>query len=42
MIKFFAGVVVGIYLATAGVSGLISLADKGVETVKTMSNEVAK
>lgn len=42
MFRVLIGIVIGIYLATAGVSGLLNMADKGVETVKEMSKEVSK
>lgn len=42
MTKFFAGVIVGIFVATVGISGLAKVADKGVDVVKTQSKELAK
>lgn len=42
MIKFFVGVLVGLMLATVGFSGIARMADKGVETLKTHSQELAK
>ena len=42
MSKFIAGVVVGLILATVGFSGLARIADKGVDTLKTHSQELAK
>ena len=42
MIKFLVGVVVGIFIATAGVSGVFKVLDKGVSTVKETSEELAK
>jgi hypothetical protein len=42
MIKFLVGVVVGIFIATAGVSGVLKVLDKGVSTVKETSEELAK
>ena len=42
MLKFMAGVAVGIFLSTVGVSGLVNVADKGVQTIKDVSREVAK
>lgn len=42
MIQFFVGVVVGIFIATVGVSGLTKIADHGVEAVKQQSRELAK
>ena len=34
MIKFIAGVIVGIVLATAGAGGIAHMIDRGVDTVK--------
>jgi hypothetical protein len=43
MIKaFIAGIVFGMVLATVGVSGIARIFDKGVDTVKTHSQEMAK
>jgi hypothetical protein len=40
--RFFAGVVFGIVLATIGFSGLASLGDKGVQKVQEVAKEAAK
>ena len=37
-----AGTVFGLVLATVGFSGIARIMDKGVETVKTQSTELAK
>lgn len=42
MIKFFAGVVVGIIIATVGVTGLFNIADHGVEQAKAVAKEAAQ
>lgn len=42
MIKFVAGVVVGITIATVGFTGITRMLDKGVEQVKTQSQELAR
>lgn len=42
MIKFFAGVVFGIIIATHGFSGVVNFLDSSVETVKDVSAEVMK
>jgi|TARA_R110000803_G_scaffold115104_3_gene183570 hypothetical protein len=42
MIKFVVGVVVGIFIATAGVAGIFKVIDKGVSTVKETSQELSK
>lgn len=42
MIKFVAGVVVGIIIATVGFTGITRMLDKGVEQVKTQSQEMAR
>ena len=42
MDRFFVGVIVGIVIATIGVSGMAKVLDKGVETVKEHSREMAK
>lgn len=42
MIKFFAGVVVGIVIATVGVTGLFAIADRGVEQAKEVAKEAAQ
>ena len=42
MKAFIAGTVFGIVLATVNVSGIVRMFDKGVDTVKTQSQEMAK
>ena len=40
--QFIVGVVVGIVIATAGFSGVARMLDKGVEAVKTQTQELSK
>lgn len=42
MRNFLIGVVVGIVLATVGFSGVTRMLDKGVDTVKSQSQELAQ
>jgi hypothetical protein len=43
MVKaFIAGTVLGLVLATVGFSGIARMLDKGIDTVKTQSQEMAK
>ena len=42
MKSFIMGTVFGLILATVGFSGIARMLDKGVETVKTQSTELAK
>jgi hypothetical protein len=43
MVKaFIAGTVFGLVLATVGFSGIAKMLDRGVDTVKTQSQEMAK
>jgi hypothetical protein len=42
MKSFIMGTVFGLVLATVGFSGIAKILDKGVETVKTQSQELAK
>ena len=42
MKSFIMGVVFGLILATVGFSGIAKILDRGVETVKTQSQELAK
>ncbi len=42
MRNFFTGVIVGIIIATVGISGITRILDKGVETVKSHSQELAQ
>ena len=39
---FIIGTVFGLILATVGFSGIAKMLDKGVETVKSQSTELAK
>ena len=40
--KYVACIVFGMVLATVGFSGIAKIFDKGVDTVKTQSQELAK
>ena len=40
--KFIAGIIFGLVIATVGFSGIARMLDKGIETVKTQSQEIAK
>ncbi len=42
MTKILIGFVLGIIVATVGFSGIARMLDRGVETVKTQSQELAK
>jgi len=42
MKAFIIGTVFGLILATVGFSGIARIMDKGVDTVKTQSQELAK
>ena len=42
MKNFVFGTIFGLILATVEVSGIIRMLDKGVDTVKTQSQELAK
>ena len=42
MKAFIMGTVFGLVLATVGFSGIAKMLDRGVETVKTQSTELAK
>lgn len=42
MRMFIAGTVFGLVLATVGFSGMARMLDKGVDTIKTQSQEMAK
>jgi hypothetical protein len=42
MRAFVAGTIFGLVLATVGFSGIARIMDKGVDTVKTHSQEMAK
>lgn len=39
---FIAGTIFGLVLATVGFGGIAKMLDKGVDTVKTQSQEMAK
>jgi hypothetical protein len=40
--QFLRGIVVGIVIATAGFSGIAKILDRGVEAVKTQTEELTK
>lgn len=40
--QFIVGVIVGIVIATAGFSGIAKILDRGVEAVKTQTQELSK
>jgi hypothetical protein len=42
MRSFILGTIFGLILATVGFSGIARMLDRGVETVKTQSQELAK
>lgn len=42
MSKFIAGTIFGIVLATVGFSGIARMLDRGVDTVKTQTREIAR
>jgi hypothetical protein len=42
MKAFILGTIFGLVLATVGFSGIAKMLDKGVDTVKTQSTELAK
>jgi hypothetical protein len=42
MSKFIIGTVFGIVLATVGFSGIARMLDRGVDTVKIQTQEIAK
>jgi hypothetical protein len=42
MTKIFIGFVLGIVVATVGFGGIARMLDRGVDTVKTQSQEMAK
>ena len=42
MIKFVAGVVVGIAICTVGFSGMVRMIDNGVNKVQEVTKEAAK
>jgi hypothetical protein len=42
MIKILIGFILGIVVASVGFSGIARMLDRGVDTVKTQSQEMAK
>ena len=42
MRNFIFGTIFGIVIATVGLSGIARLLDKGIDTVKTQTQEMAK
>jgi hypothetical protein len=42
MRNFILGTVFGLVLATVGFSGIARMLDKGVDTIKTQSQEIAR
>ena len=42
MIRFVLGVVVGIFIATVGISGVANMLDNGVSKVQDQARELAK
>ena len=42
MNKILIGFVLGVVVSTVGFSGITRMADKGVETIKTQTQEIAK
>jgi hypothetical protein len=40
--QFLIGVIVGIVIATAGFSGVAKILDKGVDAVKTQTQELSR
>jgi len=42
MRSFILGIIFGLILATVGFSGIARMLDKGINTVKTQSEEMAK
>lgn len=40
--QFLIGILVGIVIATAGFSGIAKMLDRGVEAVKTQTQELSK
>ncbi len=42
MKMFIAGTIFGLVLATVGFGGIARMLDKGIDTVKTQSQEMAK
>jgi hypothetical protein len=42
MRNFVIGIIFGLVLATVGFSGIARMLDKGVDTIKTQSQEIAR
>lgn len=42
MSKFIVGTIFGIVLSTVGFTGITRMLDKGVDTVKTQTQEIAR
>ena len=42
MSKFIVGTIFGIVLSTVGFNGITRMLDKGVDTVKTQTQEIAR
>ena len=42
MIKLVAAFVLGIVVATVGLSGIVQIADSGIEVIKTQSQELSR
>jgi len=42
MSKFIVGTIFGVVLSTVGFSGITRMLDKGVDTVKTQTQEIAR
>ena len=42
MIQLIIGIIIGIFIATVGVGGVLKVFDSGIEAVKTQSKELAK
>lgn len=40
--QFLIGIIVGIVIATAGFSGIAKILDRGVDAVKTQTQELSK
>ena len=42
MIRFIIGFVFGVFVATVGFNGVVSMADKGIAELKTQSKQLAQ
>lgn len=40
--QFLIGIIVGIVIATAGFSGMATILDRGIDAVKTQTQELSK